>query len=72
MEYVCDHMKRIVIYDQDTISITLEQCGECIGCLRSKAETPLHSCETLEEIGKILSQSGFEKVKIIIVGLREK
>ena len=72
MDYVCDHMKRIVIYDQDTISITLERCGECIGCLRSKAETPLHSCEALEEIGKILSQPGFEKAKIIIEGLREK
>ena len=72
MEYVCDHMKRIVIYDQDTISITLERCGECIGCLRSKAETPLHSCEALEEIGKILCQPGFETAKIIIEGLREK
>ena len=50
MEYVCDHMKRIVIYDQDTISITLERCGNCIGCLKSKAETPSHSCEALEEI----------------------
>ena len=72
MEYVCDHMKRIVIYDQDTISITLERCGECIGCLRSKAEAPLHTCEALEEIGKILLQPGFEKTKIIIEGLWEK
>ena len=72
MDYVCDHMKRIVIYDQDTISITLERCGECIGCFRSKAERPMHSCEALEEIGKLLSQPGFETAKIIIEGLRDK
>ena len=72
MDYVCDHMKRIVIYDQDTISITLERCGECIGCFRSKAERPLYSCEALEEIGKLLSQPGFETAKIIIEGLRDK
>ena len=30
MDYVCDHMKRIVVYDQDRISITLTRCGECI------------------------------------------
>ena len=60
MEYVCDQMKRIVIYDQDTISITI------------MAETPVHSCEALEKIGKILSQPGYEKAKIIIEGLREK
>ena len=71
MDYVCDHMKRIVIYDQDKISVTLTQCGECIGCYRSKAEMPVHSCTAVEELGKLLSQPGFEGAKVIIEGLRK-
>ena len=72
MDYVCDHMKKSVIYDQDTISVTLTRCGECIGCFQYKAEMPMHSCAALEELGKLLSQPGFEAAKIIIEGLREK
>ena len=65
-------MKRIVIYDQDTISITLERCEQCVGCLRSKAEAPIDTCEALAEISRILAQPGFEKAKIIIEGMRDK
>ena len=43
-----------------------------IGCLRSKAEAPIDTCEALAEIGRILTQPGFEKAKIIIEGMREK
>ena len=71
MDYVCDHMKRIVIYDQDKISVTLTRCGECIGCYCSKAEMPVHSCTAVEELGKLLSQPGFEAAKVIIEGLRK-
>ena len=71
MDYVCDHMKKIVIYDQDTISVTLTRCGECVGCYRSKAEMPMHSCAAVEELGKLLSQPGFEEAKVIIEGLRK-
>ena len=72
MDYVCESMKRIVIYDQDTISITLERCEQCVGCLRSKAEAPIDTCEALAEISRILAQPGFEKAKIIIEGMRDK
>ena len=71
MDYVCDHMKRIVVYDQDRISITLTRCGECVGCYRSKAELPLHSCKAVEELVKLLEQPGFEAAKVIIEGLRK-
>ena len=71
MDYVCDHMKRIVVYDQDRISITLTRCGECIGCYRSEAEMPLHSCKAVEELVKLLEQPGFEAAKVIIEGLRK-
>ena len=71
MDYVCDHMKRIVIYDQDTISVTLTRCGECIGCYCSKAEMPMHSCAAVEELGRLLSQPGSEEAKVIIEGLRK-
>ena len=71
MDYVCDHMKRIVVYDQDRISVTLTRCGESIGCYRSKAEMPVHSCTAIEELGKLLSQPGFEAAKVIIEGLRK-
>ena len=71
MDYVCDHMKRIVVYDQDRISITLTRCGECVGCYRSKAEMPLHSCKAAEELVKLLEQPGFEAAKVIIEGLRK-
>ena len=71
MDYVCDHMKRIVVYDQDRISVTLTRCGECIGCYRSKAEMPVHSCTAIEELGKLLTQPGFEAAKVIIEGLRK-
>ena len=71
MDYVCDHMKKIVIYDQDTISVTLTRCGECIGCFQSKNEMPMHSCAALEELGKLLSQHGFEGAKRIIERLRK-
>ena len=68
MDYVCDHMKKTVIYDQDTISVTLTRCGECISCYCSKAEMPMHS---VEELGKLLSQPGFEEAEVIIEGLRK-
>ena len=71
MDYVCDHMKRIVIYDQDKISITLTRCGECIGCYCLKAEMPVHSCTALGELGKTPSQPRFEGAKMIIEGLRK-
>ena len=72
MDYVCENMKRIVIYDQDTISVTLERCDQCVGFLRSRAEAPIDTCEALAEISKILTQPGFEKAKIVIEGLRDK
>ena len=72
MDYVCESMKRIVIYDQDTISITLERCEQWVGCLRSKAEAPIDTCEALAEISRILAHPGFEKAKIIIEGMRDK
>ena len=59
MDYVCDYMKKIVVYDQ------------CIGCYRSKAEMPVHSCTAIEELGKLLAQPGFEAAKVIIEGLRK-
>ena len=71
MDYVCDHMKRTVVYDQDRISVTLTRCGECIGCYRAKAEMPGHSCTALEDLGKLLARPGFEGVKVIIEGLRK-
>ena len=71
MDYVCDHMKRTIICDQDRISVTLTRCGECIGCYRLKAEMPVHSCTAIEELGKLLSQPGFEAAKVIIEGLRK-
>ena len=71
MDYVCDHMKKTVIYDQDTISVTLTRCGRCIGCYCLKAEMPMHSCATVEELGKLLSQAGFEEARVIIEGLRK-
>ena len=71
MDYVCDHMKKIVIYDQDTISVTLTRCGECIGCYRSKAEMPMHSCAAVEELGRLFSQPGSEEARVIIEGLRK-
>ena len=72
MDYVCENMKRIVIYEQNTISVTLERCDGCIGCLRSKAEPPIDSCEAIAEIDRILTQPGFEKARIIIEEMREK
>ena len=71
MDYVCDHMKKTVIYDQDTISVTLTRCGECMSCFQSKSEMPMHSCAALEELGKLLSQHGLEGAKRIIEGLRK-
>ena len=72
MDYVCKNMKRIVIYDQDTISVTLERCDQCVGCLRSRVEAPVGTCEALADISKILAQPGFERAKIVIEGLRDK
>ena len=72
MDYVCKNMKRIVIYDQDTSSVTLDRCDQCVGCLRSRAEAPVDTCEALAEISKILAQPGFERAKIVIEGLRDK
>ena len=71
MDYVCDHMKRIVVYDQDKISVTLTRCGECIDCYRAKAEMPVHSCTAIEELGKLLAQPRFAAAKVIIEGLRK-
>ena len=65
-------MKRIVVYDQDTISITLERCDQCVGCLRLRAEAPVDTCEALAQISKILAQPGYEIAKIVIEGLRDK
>ena len=72
MNYVCKNMKRIVVYDQDTISITLERCDQCVGCLRLRAEAPVDTCEALAQISKILAQPGYEIAKIVIEGLRDK
>ena len=63
MDYVCDHMKRIVIYDQDKISVTLTRCGECIGCYRSKAEMPVHSCTAVSTI--FLDSGGGYKISTV-------
>ena len=65
MDYVCENMKRLVIYDQDTISVTLERCDQCVGCLRSRAEAPVDTCEALAERSKILAQPGFERAKVV-------
>ena len=72
MDYVCDHMRKIVIYDQETISVTLTRCGECISCFLSKVEMSKHSCAALEEVGELLSQPRFEGATIIIKGEKEK
>ena len=71
MDYVCDHMKRIVVYDQDRISVTLTRCGECSDCYRAKVEMPVHSCTAIEELGKLLAQPRFAAAKVIIEGLRK-
>ena len=71
MAYVCDHMKRIVVYDQDRISVTLTRCGECTDCYRAKVEMPVHSCTAIEELGKLLAQPRFAAAKVIIEGLRK-
>ena len=71
MDYVCDHMKRTIICDQDRISVTLTRCGKCIGCYHLEAEMLVHSCTTMEELGKLLSQPGFKAAKVIIEGLRK-
>ena len=72
MDYVCENVKRIVIYEQNTISVTLERCNACIGCLRSKVEPPSCSYVAIAEIEKILERPGFEKTRIIIEGMTEK
>ena len=71
MDYVCDHMKRTVVYDQDRLSITLTRCGECIGCYRIKIEMPGQSCTAPEDLGKLPARPGFEGVKVIIERLRK-
>ena len=71
MDYVCDHMKRIVVYDQDRISVTLTGCGECTDCYCAKVEMPVHSCTAIEELGKLLAQPRFAAAKVIIEGLRK-
>ena len=72
MDYVCDHMKKVVIYDQETISVTLTRCGECIGCFLSRVEMSRYSCAALEEVGELLSQPRFEGTTIVIKGEKEK
>ena len=71
MAYVCDHMKRIVVYDQDRISVTLTRCGECSDCYHAKVEMPVHSCTAIEELGKLLAHPRFAAAKVIIEGLRK-
>ena len=71
MDYVCENMKRIVVYDSDSISINLERCDQCMGCLRLKGEAPVYTCEALAQISKILEQPGYEKARIIIEGVRD-
>ena len=72
MDYVCENMKRLGIYDQDAISVTLERCDQCVACLRSRAEAPVDTIEALAEISKILAQPRFETAKIVIEGLKDK
>ena len=71
MAYVCDHMKRIVVYNQDRISVTLTRCGECSDCYHAKVEMPVHSCTSTEELGKLLAHPRFAAAKVIIEGLRK-
>ena len=71
MAYVCDHMKRIVVYNQDRISVTLTRCGECSDCYHAKVEMPVHSCTAIEELGKLLAHPRFAAAKVIIEGLRK-
>ena len=71
MAYVCDHMKRIVVYNQDRISVTLTRCGECSDCYHAKVEMPVHSSAAKEESGKLLAHPRFAAAKVIIEGLRK-
>ena len=71
MAYVCDYMKRIVVYNQDGISVTLTRCGECSDCYHAKVEMPVHSCTAIEELGKLLAHPRFAAAKVIIEGLRK-
>ena len=72
MDYVCDHMRKVVIYDQETISVTLTRCGECIGCFLSRVEMSRYSSAILEEAGNLLSQPRFEGATITIREDKEK
>ena len=71
MDYVCDHMKRTVVYDQDRISVTLTRCGRCIECYRTKIEMSGQSEMAPVDLGELLVRSGFEEVKVIIEGIRK-
>ena len=71
MDYVCDHMKRTVVYDQDRISVTLTRCGRCIECYRTKIEMSGRSEMAPMDLGELLVRSGFEEVKVIIEGIRK-
>ena len=68
---MCDHMKGTVVYNLDRISVTLTRCGENSEYYQAKAEMPVHLCTAVEELGKLLSQPGFEAAKVIIEGLRK-
>ena len=71
MDYVCDHMKRTVVYDQDRISVTLTRCGRCTECYRIKIEMSGQSEMAPVDLGELLVRSEFEGVKVIIEGLRK-
>jgi len=38
MAYMCENMRRTVVYDGDKISITLTRCFECMDCYDLKQE----------------------------------
>ena len=71
MAYVCDYMRRTVVYNQGRISVTLARRGECSDHYYVKAEMPVHSCTATEESGKLLAHPRFAAAKVIIEGLRK-
>ena len=38
MDYMCENMRRTVVYSGDKVSVTLTRCGECTDCYNVKLE----------------------------------
>ena len=72
MDYVCEDMKEMVIYEQNTISITLEQHHGNTGRIDPKSEVPMDAYEILSATSKIPKDKGSEKGAVIIEGARGK